>query len=50
VGDLVTAEEKVLFNVGNNDYFKTVAIWQVMDEKTAKAFGDMWEAAKKLRK
>ena len=49
VGDLVTPEEKVLFNVGNNDYFKTVAIWQVMSEKTEKAFGEMWEEAKKLR-
>jgi spermidine/putrescine transport system substrate-binding protein len=49
VGDLVTPEEKVLFHVGNNDYFKTVAIWQVMSEKTEKAFGEMWEAAKKLR-
>ena len=48
VGDLVTPEEKVLFNVGNNDYFKTVAIWQVMSEKTEKAFGEMWEEAKKL--
>lgn len=50
VGDLVTAEEKVLFNVGNNNYFKTVAIWQVMSEKTEKAFGEMWEEAKSLRK
>lgn len=49
VGDLVTAEEKILFNVGNNDYFKTVAIWQVMSEKTEKAFGEMWEEAKKQR-
>jgi spermidine/putrescine-binding protein len=49
VGNLVTAEEKVLFNVGNNDYFKTVAIWQVMSEKTEKEFGDMWEMAKKQR-
>jgi spermidine/putrescine transport system substrate-binding protein len=47
VGDLVTPEEKVLFNVGNNDYFKTVAIWQVMSEKTEKAFAEMWEEAKK---
>jgi spermidine/putrescine transport system substrate-binding protein len=50
VGDLVTPEEKVLFNVGNNDYFKTVAIWQVMSEETEKAFDEMWEEAKKLRK
>jgi spermidine/putrescine transport system substrate-binding protein len=50
VGNLVTPEEKLLFHVGNNDYFKTVAIWQVMSEKTEKAFGEMWEAAKKLRK
>jgi spermidine/putrescine transport system substrate-binding protein len=49
VGDLVTAEEKTLFNVGNNDYFKTVAIWQVMSEKTEKAFAEMWEEAKKQR-
>ena len=42
--------EKTLFHVGDNDYFKTVAIWQVMSEKTEKVFGEMWEAAKKLRK
>jgi spermidine/putrescine transport system substrate-binding protein len=48
VGNLVTPEEKVLFNVGNNKYFKTVAIWQVMSEKTEKAFAEMWEEAKKL--
>jgi spermidine/putrescine transport system substrate-binding protein len=50
VGNLVTPTEKTLFHVGDNDYFKTVAIWQVMSEKTEKAFGEMWEAAKKLRK
>lgn len=49
VGDLVSAEERSLFNVGNNDYFKTVAIWRVMDKKTEKAFGEMWEMAKKQR-
>ena len=49
VGSLVTPAEKTLFHVGDNDYFKTVAIWQVMSEKTEKAFGEMWEAAKKLR-
>ena len=49
VGALVTPEEKALFHVGNNDYFKTVAIWQVMSEKTEKAFGEMWEEAKKQR-
>ncbi len=48
-GDLLTPEEKSLFHVGNNDYFKTVAIWQVMSEKTEKAFGEMWESAKNLR-
>jgi spermidine/putrescine transport system substrate-binding protein len=48
VGNLVTPEEKVLFNVGNNNYFKTVAIWQVMSEKTEKGFAEMWEEAKKL--
>jgi spermidine/putrescine-binding protein len=49
VGSLVTPAEKTLFHVGDNDYFKTVAIWQVMSEKTEKTFGEMWEAAKKLR-
>ncbi len=38
VGNLVTPTEKTLFHVGDNDYFKTVAIWQVMSEKTEKAF------------
>lgn len=49
VGKLVTATEKNLFHVGDNAYFETVAIWQVMSEKTEKAFGEMWEEAKKLR-
>ncbi len=49
VGTLVTSEEKDLFHVGDNDYFKTVAIWRVMSEKTEKAFGEMWEEAKKQR-
>ncbi len=48
VGDLVSQEDKVLFHVGDNDYFKTVAIWQVMSEKTEQAFDEMWKAAKKL--
>ncbi len=50
VGNLVTAEEKSVFHVGDNEYFKSVAIWRVMSEKTEKAFGEMWEEAKKLRK
>lgn len=49
VGDLVTPEEKILFHVGDDDYFKTVAIWRVMGEKTEKAFGEMWEKAKMMR-
>ena len=49
VGDLVTPDEKTLFHVGDNNYFKTVAIWRVMSEKTEKAFGEMWEEAKKQR-
>jgi len=50
VGNLITPAEKTLFHVGDNDYFKTVAIWRVMSEKTEKAFGEMWAEAKKLRK
>ena len=49
VGNLVTKEEKEMFHVGDNEYFKTVAIWQVMSEKTEKVFGEMWEEAKKYR-
>ncbi|NTU60617.1 MAG: extracellular solute-binding protein, partial [Deltaproteobacteria bacterium] len=49
-GNLLTPEEKSLFHVGDNAYFKTVAIWQVLSEKTEKAFGEMWETAKKQRK
>jgi putative spermidine/putrescine transport system substrate-binding protein len=48
-GSLLTDTEKNLFHVGDNNYFKTVAIWQVMSEKTEKAFGEMWEEAKKKR-
>lgn len=47
VAGLVTPEQKKLFHVGDNEYFKTVAIWRVMSEKTEKAFGEMWEKAKK---
>lgn len=50
VGELVTAEETKVFHVGDNDYFKTQAIWRVMSEETERAFGEMWEAANKLRK
>jgi spermidine/putrescine transport system substrate-binding protein len=49
VATLVTPEEKKLFHVADNEYFKTVAIWRVMSEKTEKAFGEMWEEAKKHR-
>lgn len=46
----VIQEEKDLFHAGDNDYFTTVAIWQVMSEKTEKAFSVMWEEAKKQRR
>ena len=49
VDTLVTPEEKKLFHVGDNEYFKTVAIWRVMSEKTEKTFAEMWEEAKKQR-
>jgi hypothetical protein len=35
--------------VGDNDYFKTVAIWRVMSEKPEKAFGEKWQEAKRLK-
>lgn len=50
VASRVTPQEKDLFHVGDNDYFKTVAIWRVMSEKTEKAITEMWEAAKSCRK
>jgi spermidine/putrescine transport system substrate-binding protein len=49
VGVLVSKSEKEMFHVGDNDYFKTVALWRVMDEKTVTAFAEMWAEAKKLR-
>ncbi|APG24448.1 ABC transporter substrate-binding protein [Syntrophotalea acetylenica] len=49
-GDLLNAEEKAMFHVGDENYFKTVALWRVMTEETEKAFNDMWEEAKKHRK
>lgn len=42
--------ETQMFHVGDNDYFKTVALWRVMDEATEKAFDDMWKQAKSNRK
>ena len=50
VNDLLTKEENDLFHVGNNDYFKTVALWRVMDQDTVKAFAEMWAEAKQQRK
>lgn len=49
VGSLVTVQEKEMFHVGNNDYFKTVALWRVLSEETQKAFDEMWAEAKKHR-
>lgn len=49
VGSLVTPEERVMFHVGDQDYFKTVALWRVLSEETQKAFDEMWETAKKQR-
>ena len=49
VAPLLTPEEVEMFHVGNNDYFKTVAIWRVMSPETEKAFEEMWETAKEQR-
>ena len=49
VGKMVSESEREMFHVGDNDYFKTVALWWVMDDKTVKAFAEMWAEAKKLR-
>ena len=50
VGGLVTPDETKMFHVGDNEYFKTQAIWRVMTPETEKAFGEIWEASLKLRK
>jgi spermidine/putrescine transport system substrate-binding protein len=39
-----------MFHVGDNDYFKTIALWRVMNEETENAFNDMWSKAKESRK
>ncbi|OEU76224.1 MAG: hypothetical protein BA874_08115 [Desulfuromonadales bacterium C00003068] len=49
VGDLLNAKEKAMFHVGDNEYFKTVALWRVMSPETEKAFNEMWETATKGR-
>jgi spermidine/putrescine-binding protein len=49
-GDTLTAEEKAMFHVGDEAYFKTVALWRVLSEETEQAFDAMWEAAKQHRK
>jgi len=43
-------EQTQMFHVGDNDYFKTVALWRVMSEETEKAFDEMWSKAKSKRK
>ena len=49
VSSMVTNEEKEMFHVGDNDYFDTVAIWQVMSEKTEAAFEEMWKTARAVK-
>ena len=50
VGARLDPQEKSMFHVGDNEYFKTVALWRVMNEKTEKAFDQMWQQAKESRK
>jgi spermidine/putrescine-binding protein len=49
VGDLLDAKDKAMFHVGDEAYFKTVALWRVMSEETEEAFNNMWEEAKTHR-
>ncbi len=49
VSSMVTNAEKDMFHVGDNDYFNTVAIWQVMSEKTEAAFEEMWKTARAVK-
>jgi hypothetical protein len=49
VGETLNDKEKTMFHVGDNDYFKTVALWRVMTEETEQAFDAMWQEAKKNR-
>ncbi len=49
IGEELSAKEKAMFHVGDNDYFKTVALWRVMTEETEEAFDAMWQEAKKHR-
>lgn len=46
----LSPEDAQMFHVGDNDYFKTVALWRVMDEATEQAFDEMWSKAKSNRK
>ncbi|OQY17759.1 MAG: ABC transporter substrate-binding protein [Desulfobacteraceae bacterium 4572_35.1] len=49
VGNFLSNKEKEMFHVGDNEYFKTVALWRVMSPETEKAFKEMWETATKGR-
>ena len=49
LGNLLNADQKAMFHVGDNEYFKTVALWRVMSPETEKAFNEMWETATKGR-
>jgi len=48
-GDILNDEEKAMFHVGDEAYFKTVALWRVLSEETEQAFNAMWEEAKQQR-
>ncbi|MEZ4598210.1 MAG: ABC transporter substrate-binding protein [Syntrophotaleaceae bacterium] len=49
VGDRLSPQEKEMFHVGNEEYFRSVALWRVLSEETETAFNEMWEEAKKTR-
>jgi spermidine/putrescine-binding protein len=48
-GDILNDEEKAMFHVGDEAYFKSVALWRVLSEETEQAFNEMWETAKQQR-
>lgn len=50
VKDRLTDEEIQTFNVGNNEYWKTLSLWQHQDVRTQNSYKLMWETAVGERK
>jgi spermidine/putrescine-binding protein len=45
INHLITQSEIETFNVGNNDYWKTLSLWKFQKKRTKNAYGILWNNA-----